>query len=292
MKYFKRKWDESRGDEYDNWGCSWFYFETDDSGLPIRQIEEYDNGVVLKYSNERLDDKYGMLGDQELDLVEFKQFEITPAEFEKEWNKESRTFVVSKVIGVLFQNEQFEDWWESDLIKVPFFDNKKLKITFMDFIPRSDQSFIDEADKALENFLLKGKIERTEYSDLVYKNCMEFLNAVEYDEADKPLRDIKEKVEIWNFVYPQEIYISRRSRRDKDVYISIACECQWEQEHGLQLVFRQGKRITRVSDQDGHLTEADAYDKPDSEDELLSRYDGVGSIKGDKKKRWWRWFRG
>lgn len=37
-------------------------------------------------------------------------------------------------------------------------------------------------------------------------------------------------------------------------------------------MFRQGKKLTRISDQDGHLTEADAYDKPDEEDELLSHY--------------------
>lgn len=75
-----------------------------------------------------------------------------------------------------------------------------------------------------------------------------------------------------NFVQPNQIYISRRHRRDKDVYIQVSCSCDWEQEHGLQLVFRQGKKITRISDEDGHLTEADAYDKPDSDDELLSKF--------------------
>jgi len=52
----------------------------------------------------------------------------------------------------------------------------------------------------------------------------------------------------------------------------VACECDWEPEHGLQLVFRQGRKLTRISAQDGHLTEADAYDKPDEEDELLSKF--------------------
>ena len=52
----------------------------------------------------------------------------------------------------------------------------------------------------------------------------------------------------------------------------MACECEWEQEHGLQLVFRQGKKLTRVSDQDGHLTKADAYGIPDNEDKLLSAF--------------------
>jgi hypothetical protein len=101
---------------------------------------------------------------------------------------------------------------------------------------------------------------------------MDFLDAVEYDEADEPLRQINNKNEIWEFIQPTEIYISRRHRRDNDIYLQVSCECDWEQEHGLQLVFRQGKKLTRISDQDGHLTEADAYDKPDEEDELLSKF--------------------
>ena len=66
--------------------------------------------------------------------------------------------------------------------------------------------------------------------------------------------------------------MSRRAYQEQDIYVQVACECDWEQEHGLQLVFRQGKKLTRISDNDGHLTEADAYGKPDEEDELLSKF--------------------
>jgi hypothetical protein len=56
------------------------------------------------------------------------------------------------------------------------------------------------------------------------------------------------------------------------MYVQIACQCDWEQEHELQLVFRQGRKLTRISYFDGHLTESDAYGKPDEEDELLSGF--------------------
>ncbi len=101
---------------------------------------------------------------------------------------------------------------------------------------------------------------------------MTLLEAIGYDEADQSLKDITDPNEIWNFVHPSKIYVSRRHRRDKDIYIHITCRCDWEEEHGLQLVFRQGKKITRVSDIDGHLTESDAYDKADEDDELLSEF--------------------
>jgi len=273
MRYFKRKWNERRGDQYDNWGSSTFFIETDASGFPSRKIEKYDNGIVLKYGDKKTEDEYGMLGDQDLDLEEFGEFEISKTEFENEWELNEKKFITSEIIGVLFQNDQFDDWWESQPIEIIFFDNKKLKITFIDLVPESDQNFIKEADIALKSFLEKKMNDRLELSELAYQNCMEFLNAVGYDEADKPLWDIKDKSEIWNFIYPQGIYVTRRHRRDEDIYISLTCECEWEEEHGLQLVFRQGKKLTRISDQDGHITEADSYDKPDEEDELLSQFE-------------------
>lgn len=180
--------------------------------------------------------------------------------------------IISKIIGRLKQEDSFADWWKSEEIAVPFFDNDKLMITFMDFESEHDKTFIDEADQALTNFLKLNAVDRNLISELAYKNCVEFLDAVENDEADEPLRQIKKKNEIWNFIQPTEIYVTRRPYKDQDIYVFIACECDWEQEHGLQLVFRQGKQLTRISDQDGHLTEADAYDKPDEEDELLSRF--------------------
>ena len=77
--------------------------------------------------------------------------------------------------------------------------------------------------------------------------------------------------------------MARRSRRYEDIYINVTCECEWEKEHGLQIVFRQGKQLTRISEQDGHLTEADAYDKPDKEDALLNQFN-----KAKKGKPWWK----
>jgi hypothetical protein len=180
--------------------------------------------------------------------------------------------IISKIIGRLKQEESFPDWWKSEVVAIPFFDNDKLTITFMDFEPEHDKTFIEEADQALTNFLKLNTEDRNLISELAYKNCMDFLDAVGFDEADEPLRQIKNKNEIWDFIQPTEIYVTRRPYKEQDIYVQIACECDWEQEHGLQLVFRQGKKLTRISDQDGHLTEADAYDKPDEEDELLSRF--------------------
>jgi len=180
--------------------------------------------------------------------------------------------IKSKVIGQLKQDKYNPTWWIGKKVKIPFFEDEKLTITFIDYTPEEDKSFVEEADKALMNFLELTEKDKFTISELVYKNYTDFLEMVGED-ADEFRLEINENNEIWDFVYPSEIYVSRRDRRDKDIYVQIACECDWEEEHGLQLMFRQGRKLTRVSDQDGHLTEADAYDKPDSEDELLSQFD-------------------
>lgn len=203
--------------------------------------------------------------------------------------------ITSKIIGQLRQENQFPDWWKSSKIEVPFFENERLTVTFMDFEPEHDKTFIEEADQALTNFLKLNLVDRNSISDLAYRNRKDFLDAVDFDEADLPLRQIKDCNEIWNFIHPTEIYVTRRPYKEHDVYLMLACECDWDQEHGLQLVFRQGKQLTRISDQDRHLTEADAYNKPDEEDELLSNYNNATTRKlthnntSPKAKRtWWQ----
>jgi hypothetical protein len=86
LRYFKRRWDESRGDAHDAWGRSTWYLEVGDDGRPVRQLERYDAGVALKYDETHLDDEHGGLGDQPLDLEEFRAFEIDAATFEDAWS--------------------------------------------------------------------------------------------------------------------------------------------------------------------------------------------------------------
>ncbi len=75
-------------------------------------------------------------------------------------------------------------------------------------------------------------------------------------------------MEVWEYVHPSEIFVRRRSRREKGVYVQITAECDWEPEHGLQIIYRRGKELSRVSDQDGHLTQTDAYDLPEDQDKI------------------------
>lgn len=86
-KYYKRNWNEKRGDEFDSWGTSVWYFEVGEDGYPTRQIELYENGNRLKYHSDKAFDDYGGLSTQALNFDEFLDFEIEQNEFELEWKK-------------------------------------------------------------------------------------------------------------------------------------------------------------------------------------------------------------
>lgn len=84
-KYYKMHWDERRGDEFDSWGTSMWYFEVGIDRFPIRQIELYENGNRLKYHSGKVFDDYGRLGDQAMELNELQ--EIKKDEFDLEWSR-------------------------------------------------------------------------------------------------------------------------------------------------------------------------------------------------------------
>ena len=77
-----RQWDEHRGDEYSHWGTATNFFEVAEDGFPTRQMEVYADGHVLQYSQQHIEDRFGKLADQALNLGEFSAFEIAAPEFE------------------------------------------------------------------------------------------------------------------------------------------------------------------------------------------------------------------
>jgi len=85
LKHVKRHWNETRGDQHDAWGTSWWYFEIADDGRVIRQVEQYDSGVLLHYGAEHDEDTYGSLAQEPLDLSESEYLYIPEQEFEQVW---------------------------------------------------------------------------------------------------------------------------------------------------------------------------------------------------------------
>ncbi len=164
-------------------------------------------------------------------------------------------------LGPLHPDSTIPEWLVSAPISVPYFDGRPLTFT-LDGLTEADT---EDVQKAVQAFLALGSDARLAASPYVFQNYRRMVDAVGEGELEC---QVATPEAVWAHVHPSEIYVSRRDRRDKLIYIQITAECDWEQEHGLQIVYRQGNVLSRVSDQDGHLTHTDAYDIPEDQDRI------------------------
>ncbi len=116
--YIKRKWNETRGDEYDHWGNSIWYFEIDNNGNVKRQVEEYSIGIRIRYDTKFSSDRYGMLSDVELDLSDNEFKSIPVAEFNNIWAKRNPSICQT----IVDDNMMIEELEEIE-ISLPLSDN-------------------------------------------------------------------------------------------------------------------------------------------------------------------------
>lgn len=86
--YYKRHFNENRIEKSETWGTCIYYFESNHKGEILRQIEIYENGKRLKYSEEFIEDEFGFLADQTIKLLEFEEYAINKNDFEYQWTIE------------------------------------------------------------------------------------------------------------------------------------------------------------------------------------------------------------
>jgi tryptophan-rich sensory protein len=85
--YFKRYTKDSDNPE---WGGATYYFETNDYGLPLRELAVYENGKVFGYDRQHPQDEHGHLPaeplfERDTDKRAWHAYEITTQEFEERW---------------------------------------------------------------------------------------------------------------------------------------------------------------------------------------------------------------
>lgn len=108
-----------------------------------------------------------------------------------------------------------------------------------------------DIDAAVEAFGRLGDVDRAVAAPRVLANCRAFLDAVEHDEDDAALHAIATPDQVWDFVTPERVQLARA---DGAIHVALVCDCEWEREHGLQLVYRNGCELVRVSAADGEMT--------------------------------------
>ncbi|HTM45960.1 MAG TPA: hypothetical protein VL137_13460 [Polyangiaceae bacterium] len=165
-------------------------------------------------------------------------------------------------LGEVTPDKSIPEWLVSEPTETAYFPGTKLVFVFENILEDTNTEEFASAARAFLNLTVADRDLATSH---VFKNFTDFANAVGPEDVHVK---IARQADVWRHVHPTAVHVSRRPYGDKSVYVQITAECDWEPEHGLQITYRHGNNLRRVSQQDGHLTHTDAYDLPEDEDRI------------------------
>jgi hypothetical protein len=148
-------------------------------------------------------------------------------------------------LGELEQDEQFDDWWISEPVAIPCLGGREVDVTL-------EGAMVDGAldpafGSAIEAFLQLTRAQLDDAAPRVYRNYEQSIGTFVNPEHEVA---IASAADVWNHVAFHSVMVRRE--RDDAVYVSLGANVDWEPEHGLQLVFRHGHELSRVSAIDNH----------------------------------------
>jgi hypothetical protein len=164
------------------------------------------------------------------------------------------------LLGKLKRNKV--DWFCSEAVPVKVL--RGLLCSFqLEGYPEDEHK--EDYHQAIRNFLAADEAvlkAATPYVVKYWQDCH-----LHTDPGEPDYIEIKQPEDIWNYVQlDKEPLVTRRHYCDKKVYISLGCRCVWEQEHDLQIVFKEGIVVNKIGPYDGHLTQSDSYNNDELED--------------------------
>jgi hypothetical protein len=169
-------------------------------------------------------------------------------------------------LGVVTKHAKFS-YYESQPISVSVLNGTVCQILVEGY---DDSPFKDDFHQAIDNFLTIGPSVLAEVEHHIfdfYKDCNAY-----WETDDESYIDIKSPSDIWKHIqFGSQPIVQQRNRDKKMIYVSIECNCDWEREHGLQIVFENGLRVNKVGQFDGHLTNSDAFDDPSLENVIYKK---------------------
>ncbi len=177
--------------------------------------------------------------------------------------------------GPMERDAGLDHSWNGKSVAVPLMGGVLIPVSYQELLSDNVSTLLPLYDAVLAHFLILDLKSRDLATPLVYKQCRDTIAAADWDGREALEIATREPSTLWAHVRPRSIFVTRRMYdQDEDLYLGVECECDWEEEHGLLLVYRQGKQLTRVSGNDGHVTDADALSIPDEDDAMLSAWKG------------------
>ncbi|MGX6603471.1 DUF6985 domain-containing protein [Micromonosporaceae bacterium Da 78-11] len=148
-----------------------------------------------------------------------------------------------------------DDWHSSDPVRVPVLGGAEYEFLVVGY---ADDDAKEDFHRAIATFLALDESALHAATDAVhayYRDVAEMCAVGGY-----PCVDIARPEDVWQHVRPGP---EPMVERDGRVYVSVEAECDWEPEHGLQIVFRDGAVVTKVGPYDSHVTNASAFGRDD-----------------------------
>jgi hypothetical protein len=142
-------------------------------------------------------------------------------------------------------------WYVSEPVTIAALDGVTARVFLEGY---DDDPAPDAVHAAVRTFLTMDASALHAAAPMVFGYYRETAELVGFDDPDEPMPVIAGPEAVWDHVRIGDEVTVARSARDGGVYVSIECECAWEVEHGLQIVFRDGAEVTKVGPYDGSMT--------------------------------------
>jgi hypothetical protein len=101
---------------------------------------------------------------------------------------------------------------------------------------------------ALDAFLALVPEQKKDWTHQVALNCHYTCLRFEVDGDEPPVR-LRKRDDIWKHVRFRQVFIPQHGTT-RDRYVFVHGGCDWEEEHGLELLFKN-ERLFRVGQQEG-----------------------------------------
>jgi len=145
-------------------------------------------------------------------------------------------------------------WHYSEPVNVEVLDGKECRIVLDGY---DEDAAKEDFHSAIANFLSIPRAVLKDAEAHIYCYYQDVNAQCEPD--DEEFLSIESPTEVWNHIdLGDEPIVSRCPYGERGVYVSLECNCDWEPEHGLQIVFKNGAQVSKVGPYDGHLTHKDA----------------------------------
>lgn len=162
--------------------------------------------------------------------------------------------------------EDLDGWYRSEALTVPALGDATYYVLVNGY---DDDPAKEEFHAAIAAFLTIDESVLKAAAPAIFQYYQDV--ASEFTDASMPV-SISRPDEVWVHIHPVEVAVERDSFRDRHVYVVVECDCDWEPEHGLQIVLQAGRVVTKVGPYDGHFTNAAAFDRDDLDGVVYHRW--------------------